>query len=224
MRHPAHSGVVLRLVAVVTMAVSGSAPRCLGQLRETNELARVAVVVTDSFGKARSAFRVVSFEDQHKRDFAGRFNEGSATDVPLGTYWIKLEVAGGGRLSRSVVIDRLDSLLVLSDNPFHADYPKGSAPVLSGAVRNLPAVFAEPNWVKMCGIFIEGCAVAQIDSHGHFSFVNVTPAAYTFELLGGSGQSLVERVEIVDPSASILFDGGHAAGGRITLEGNGAIR
>jgi len=187
------------------------------------EKGRVTVVVVDSFGKRIGDYKIISFEDEHRRDLSHLFRQNVGEGVPVGLrYRMRIQFGSGGAVTQEVVVNRSDFLLVLAFNPLSVDYLKGRVPVLKGSLINLPIGFGMQSWVRLCGLFIARCEVAELDRDGHFSFVNVTPAAYTIELLSSTGHAVTERVDIEDPSVSLVFDPNLRAGERVTLSGGHA--
>ncbi len=129
-----------------------------------------------------------------------------------------LKFSKGWQLNEKVVVDRSECLLIISGNPFHADYAKGRAPVLRGQITNWPRETAGSTWIKICGLFTSECVTSEIDQEGRFSFLNLTPAAYVIELLSASGSAVIDRIDVEDPGASINFDPRRPAGSRIALQ------
>lgn len=183
--------------------------------QEVRDTARVTVIATDAFGKAFGNFKVTSFTDEHKKDLSRRFIANAADGVPFGEYWLRIRFDTGGGMMQKVDVYERDCLLILSDNPLHIDSPRGRAPVLNGQIANLPQDFGQPIWIKACGLFIPGCEVSEVGSGGHFSFLNLTPAAYVIAVLSASGNSILERFDVTDPGAAIEFDAAGPAGKRI---------
>jgi hypothetical protein len=214
MRHPSPIVSNIPRMIATLVVISGC---CGGQSGDQHNRARVTVIAVDSFGKQFQDFTVVSFEDDHKRELKGRFVGHTAEGIPLDSYWIKIEFRTGGRMNWKVRVDRPDCLLVLGANPLHIEYHNGDVPILAGSVQNVPREFAKPIWIKTCGLFISECEVAKVEGDGHFSFLNVTPAAYTISLLSSSGDALTERLDVQDPDLSITFDVARPAGDRLIV-------
>ncbi len=177
---------------------------------------RVTVVAVDSFGTPVGKFRVIMFKD-NGRDLANRFMGAVSENVPFGSYMARLQLQAGGWITRKVLVDRPDCLLILANNPFSVESAPGKAPILSGQFLPSSEPIQRPAWAKICGLYIDGCEVAELDKNDRFSFTNVIPGAYVVVVLSSSGDLITERIDIKRPDSIIVLDPTQAGRGRATV-------
>jgi hypothetical protein len=211
-------GPVLAILVIVAASVASKAAPPPPQTSEGKNLrARVKILALDSYGKPFGGFKIIRFKDDKGSDFGGRFAGSIANDIPFGTYWARLQIDSGGWMTRKVVVQRTDCLVIFADNPVTIESAPGKAPLVSGRLTVLPTNFERPVWVKLCDLYLDGCAIAEVDEHNQFSFSNLIPAAFVISVLTVSGDIMTERVDIQRPDSLIILDPQKAGHDRVRV-------
>lgn len=165
----------------------------------------VKILAQDSFGAPFGQVRVTHFKNGAGTDFAARFSGPFGHDIPLGEYFVAIETESGGTVSQRVVVSRLDSLLILAKNPLTVEYAPGKAPVLMGRIPALLGPTTGLAWAKICGLYMSGCEVGEINADGVFSFINIIPGSYTVSVLGIPDAIMTERADIRWPNSTLVL-------------------
>lgn len=158
------------------------------------------------------------FKDDN-RDLAGNFKGSVAESVPLGSYMARVQIETGGWITKKVIVDRPDCLIILASNLFSVEYAPGKAPILSGQFFPLSDQNPKPAWVKICGLYLDGCEIAELGEDNHFSFINVNPGAYVIAVLSSSHGLMTEYIDVKDPDSRIVLDARKAGEERARIMG-----
>lgn len=188
-----------------------------GGSAEPTPVASVTVVAVDSFGTSFGKVDVLLFKDDRGRDYVSHFAGSIGRGIPFGEYMIRIQTASGGLITQRIVVYRWDCMLVLARNPVTVDFATGKAPVLSGRISLRPGEGSSIVWVKLCGLYIDGCEVSEVGKDGSFSFINPTPGSYTISVLAATGELMTERVDIRNPRSVLLLYPGRSGRERVEV-------
>jgi hypothetical protein len=198
--------VTLRWVSWLIVALLGVYLPTAKSASASDLIARVKILTMDSFGQSFGKSRVTLFKGEHGRDLSNRFIGDMANGIPFGQYMARVETESGGWVTRSVVVDRDDCLLIFAENPVTIESGPGMAPVLHGEISTFSGQVKRPAWVKLCGLYLDGCSVASVDASNRFSFVDIIPGEFLVSVLCVSGHIMTERVNVTRPDLLLVLD------------------
>jgi|SRR5271157_419412 len=182
-------------------------------------LARITVVAVDSFGASFGKLSVLMLKNDKGRDFSSRFVGSLGREIPFGEYMIRVETASGGLITQRVLVQQPDCLLVLARNPITVEYAPDRGPVLSGKILPTPESVSIVVWVKLCGLYIDGCETSLVKEDGSFSLISLIPASYVVSVLGTTGEIMSERVDIHHPRSVLILYPSRLGHDRVQVSG-----
>jgi hypothetical protein len=171
----------------------------------SEEKATIKVVAVDSFGVSFGRVRITLFRNDAGTDFTTRFSGALGKNIPLGEYLIRIESEFGGPIAKRVVVRQPDCLLLIAADPMFIRYPPGHPPMLSGRIEPPPEQPSQVVWVKLCGVYLDGCDLSEVKADGSFTFTNLTPGSYAISVLGSPVNAMTEQVEIHNPGSVLLL-------------------
>src|SRR5579872_5389383 len=155
---------------IIVLGPAAGYRTCQAQSRGPMQHARVRIIAVDSFGVPATSVRIVQFSDKNGHDFAQLFHDQSAENIPLGTYRVRLATANLGPMFQEVSVRYSNCFFVFARSSMHFGHV-ANLPVLSGLVK-LGGGGKAPSWVKLCGVFLDGCLTSKVEPDGTFFFTN----------------------------------------------------
>lgn len=141
--------------------------------------ATVHLRIVDNVGHDLGEPKVTEFkskDDAH--DFATRFRQGSATQLPFGIYKLRVYTHGFWSSEREVRVFQPDVWVVVSLELGMGKLEGGlSTYALSGSVRNLP-VAKQPAWLRLSGVYSAVVIDARTGEAGRFSMAGIPQGLY----------------------------------------------
>lgn len=166
-------------IACVSLITVGAA---LGQGLQVKRpsVATVTVSIVTAWGdsidtQSRGA-KIVSFRDrEHNRDLAGRFVNGAASNVPLGSYELVVEAEGYERFEGMINVETPRVFLTVGLAWYGLENDLLFDNVFKGTISGK----YEGGYCRASGLYLRWQYDALVGSSGQFDFGAVRPGAYS---------------------------------------------
>ncbi len=104
---------------------------------------------------------------------------------------------------QDVSVHYIDSLFVFASSLLHSNHV-AKLPVLSGVVKPGDRI---PSWVKLCGVFLDGCVTSNVTTDRAFTFTNLSQGTFYIWLFDSSSEIVASgRTDIRNPGGTLVLD------------------
>jgi hypothetical protein len=177
---------------------------------DTSVVARTVTLL--ALGTNGEMFRgcvVKGFTDLKKDvDLNAHFRGLSGSRVPFGQYFADIRCADSGGASAVVVVNRTDSLAVVSSARHVADFAPGAGPEFHVSVTNFRS-FSGTVWAQIVGVFLDVRSAAMVDvSSGRAAISIEQPGAYLLTIFEDGQVLCRQAVRIENVGSGIRIDAG----------------
>jgi len=152
------------------------------------------MVAFDTRGHRLGAPDIRLFEDESRRNWASRFRNGVAENIPFGTYRVEGRLIGfysDVRYAR-VYQSQVTVILGLTIGNEAPIFP----PILRGRVVGIASESTRKDFVKLIGVFSSISLESEIGSNGEFEMSGLTDGIYLLLIAGEDGVLASQVIDI----------------------------